>query len=131
MSGGDGDFLEGFDIRTAVAGWILLGSGWVFNGLSLMLVVVALTGVGPGFELFGIALASVSLATVAGFISLLPGGIGVRELVIIPLLGGTVGVGIAVVAAVVIRLIWMAAEFSGAAIIYLVHRAIAVRSPVQ
>jgi uncharacterized membrane protein YbhN (UPF0104 family) len=55
---------------------------------------------------------------VAGFVSLLPGGIGVRELVMIPLLGARFGSVTAVVAAVVIRLVWLTAELVTSGIIY-------------
>ena len=72
----------------------------------------------PGCELrpedYWLTLACVSLATVAGFVSLLPGGIGVRELVLIPLLGPTIGPANAIIAAIVIRLVWLASELLGA-----------------
>ena len=79
----------------------------------------------PGCELhpehFWLTLACVSLATVAGFVSLLPGGIGVRELVLIPLLGPTIGPANAIIAAIVIRLVWLASELVGAGGFWLVR----------
>ena len=128
----DQAFLAGFGIRTSLVGWVLLGAGWLFNGLSLFLVVLALQDVAVfSWELFGLSLASVTLATVAGFVSLLPGGIGVRELVMIPLLGSAVGSAVAIAAAVVIRLVWMAAELVGAAILYLITRRGLKTSPIH
>ena len=68
----------------------------------------------PGTDMaaadFVLVLACVSLATVAGFVSLLPGGLGVRELVMIPLLGSRFGAPTALIAAVVIRIVWLASE---------------------
>ena len=62
--------------------------------------------------------ASVALAMVAGFLSLIPGGLGVREMVILSLLapyGGTV----ALVSAVMLRLAWLLTEVLCAIILYI------------
>ena len=67
---------------------------------------------------YPLTLTCVCLATVAGFVSLLPGGLGVRELVMIPMLGARFGSVTAVVAAVIIRLVWLSAELLTSGIIY-------------
>ena len=96
--------------------------GWCLNGLSLWLVLRGLPGIDIAWSDYPLTLACVSLATVAGFVSLLPGGIGVRELVMIPLLGARFGSVNAIVAAVVIRIVWLVAELATSGLIYLLRR---------
>lgn len=87
--------------------WSILG--WLTNGLALWFVMRAIPVEGPTGS-FGLALTTISLATAGGFISMLPGGLGVRELVMIPLLGTVYPASTAVVIAVLIRLIGLAVE---------------------
>jgi uncharacterized membrane protein YbhN (UPF0104 family) len=62
--------------------------------------------------------ASVALATVAGFVvAVLPGGIGVREGVLMVAMAPAIGDDLAVVAALALRLIWVAAELAAAALL--------------
>lgn len=112
----------GVDFSTMVFGWILLTAGWCINGFSLWLVVDSLPGTNLQIGHFPVVLAAVTLATVGGFVSLLPGGLGVRELVMIPLLGSQFGATNALIAAILIRFVWLTAEFSSSGIIYLVTR---------
>ncbi len=116
------DRFAGLDLPTMAYGWFVMTIGWCLNGLSLWLVLRGMqqTGVVPGD--FPLTLLCVALATVAGFVSMLPGGLGVRELVIVPLLGTRFGIGTAVIAAVVIRLVWLASEIIVSAILYLSTR---------
>jgi hypothetical protein len=65
-----------------------------------------------------VCLAAVSLAMVAGFLSLLPGGVGVREYVVLTLLAPAVGTVAALVSAVLLRLCWLAAELVAAGVLY-------------
>lgn len=108
------NIFSGLTLKTMATGWLLLAIGWCLNGASLWLVLKGLPGTEIAYTHYWLALACVSLATVAGFVSLLPGGIGVRELVMIPLLGPAIGPVNAIVAAVVIRIVWLAAELIGA-----------------
>lgn len=108
----------GLDLSTMAFGWGVMSLGWCLNGLSLWLVLKGLPGAEIQLTDFWLTLACVSLATVAGFVSLLPGGVGVRELVMIPLLGPVIGPANAIIAAVVIRLVWLTSELSTAGIIY-------------
>jgi uncharacterized membrane protein YbhN (UPF0104 family) len=63
-----------------------------------------------GWELYGLALTTICLATVGGFLSMLPGGLGVRELVMLPLLSGTLTTAGALIAAILMRLVCVAVE---------------------
>jgi uncharacterized membrane protein YbhN (UPF0104 family) len=110
--------LAGLNWPTMSFGWIVMSLGWCLNGLSLWLVIYGIVGEEILWSDYPLALACVSLATVAGFVSLLPGGLGVRELVMIPLLGARFGSVTAVVAAVAIRLVWLAAELGMSGIMW-------------
>lgn len=112
----------GLNLPTMANGWFMMSAGWCFNAISLCFILASIPGTNVTAGDFPLALACVSLATVAGFASLLPGGIGVRELVMIPLLGPRFGDPTAIIAAILIRLVWIAAEMIGSGIIYLWHR---------
>jgi uncharacterized membrane protein YbhN (UPF0104 family) len=109
---------DGLGLSTMSFGWAVMALGWCLNGLSLWLVLKGLPGTDVQLSDFPLALACVSLATVAGFVSLLPGGIGVREMVLIPLLSTRFDPITAIVAAIVIRLVWLAVELATSGIIY-------------
>jgi uncharacterized membrane protein YbhN (UPF0104 family) len=109
---------SGLTLPTMSFGWLVLSIGWCLNGASLWLVIKGLPGTDISAIDFWLALACVSLATSAGFVSLLPGGIGVRELVMIPLLGPVIGPANAIIAAVIIRLVWLASELAGAGLFW-------------
>lgn len=114
--------LAGLNWPTMIFGWLMMTLGWCLNGLSLWLVLYGLGDTGITVEDYPLTLTCVCLATVAGFVSLLPGGIGARELVLIPLLGARFGSVHAVIAAVLIRLVWLGAELLTSGIIYFVCR---------
>ncbi|MEM7783047.1 MAG: lysylphosphatidylglycerol synthase domain-containing protein, partial [Planctomycetota bacterium] len=113
--------LDGLGFATMFRGWGILTLGWIFNGLSLWLILKGMPGIEVRGDDFWLTLASVSLATSAGFISLLPGGLGVRELVMIPLLGARFDPATAVLAAVIIRLVWLIAELLTSGNIFLIR----------
>jgi glycosyltransferase 2 family protein len=110
--------------------WRLLGSGlcwsllgWTLWGLSQVAVV---RGIGLSTE--GVAalpptewprvIASVALATVAGFaVAVFPGGLVVREGVLMAALGSTLGSDEAVVAALALRMAWILAELVAAGLV--------------
>jgi len=114
--------LAGLNWPTMSFGWLVMSLGWCLNGLSLWLVLYGIVGDQISWSDYPLTLACVTLATVAGFVSLLPGGLGVRELVMIPLLGARFGSVTAVVAAVAIRLVWLAAELAMSAIMFVLTR---------
>lgn len=111
--------------------WPLVFRGWAVSvaamatmGLGLLAVLQAMPGALPAVgqvRLLAICVAAVSLSLVAGFVSLLPGGAGVRELVLTVLLAPLVGSSEALVVAILHRLCTIAAELvwaAGAAWIY-------------
>ena len=65
---------------------------------------------------------AVALAAVAGFLSLLPGGIGVRELVVTEVLTPLYGAVLGVAGAVLLRIVWLVCELLLSAILYGFHR---------
>lgn len=67
--------------------------------------------------------ASVALAMVAGFLSLIPGGAVVRELVLTELIAPHFGEAVALVSAIVLRLVWLGAELGVSGILYLIRPA--------
>jgi len=124
------DALQGVDGRLMVRGWLSLTVGWCLLGLSLWAVMEAIPEVaqGPHTAFSDIALftACVSLAMVAGFLSLLPGGVGVRELVVMTLISSHPAYGpvVAIVSAVLLRFSWLMAELVVSAILYVGVRSV-------
>lgn len=101
--------------------WTLLGSGWlamtltwIANGLSLYCVLRA----SPSAEFAAVqwstialsSLGACAMAVVLGFVSFLPGGAGVREVVLSTMLTPMVGPIAALAAAVWIRVVWLMTE---------------------
>jgi len=89
VKGGDAmnQALKRFDAKTLLCGWGLMSVAWLFLGLSLGATIngVGITTDGlmqhlPRF------VAAAALSTVAGVLSMIPGGLGVRELVIFTLM---------------------------------------------
>jgi uncharacterized membrane protein YbhN (UPF0104 family) len=62
--------------------------------------------------------AAVALAVVAGFASMLPGGLGVRDALLMQLLAPHCGSANALVAAVLVRLVWLVSELAACVILY-------------
>jgi glycosyltransferase 2 family protein len=96
--------------------------GWILLGLSQLAVVRAMAVSAmarvPAFDLVPVVVAAVALATVAGFVvAVLPGGLGVREGVLMSALAPALGSDRSVVAALVLRLVWVAAELAAAAVL--------------
>jgi len=98
------------------AAWLWNGVGWLLLGGSMTAVVLAMPesirhgSVSSLAEIYPLCLASIAFAFVAGFLSLLPGGAGVRELVLTTLLTPVTGVSGALVAAITLRMIHLAVE---------------------
>jgi glycosyltransferase 2 family protein len=90
-------------------GWSV--AGWVLLGLSQVAVIRAISPGGLAPADWPLAIASVALATVAGFVvPIAPGGLGVREWVLWTALGSAIDRDLAVVAALVLRLAWVMGE---------------------
>ena len=112
-----------FTGRLLVQGLLWSSGGWILLGLSQLAVVRAFDPAGTEavivFGLVPVVIASVALATVAGFVvAVLPGGLGVREGVLMSALAPALGSDQAVVAALLLRLVWVAAELVAAAILF-------------
>ncbi len=94
-------------------GWCLALLSWLLFGVSFALVIAAipsLTPLPPRAELYATATAAFSLAMVVGFASLVPGGAGVRELVITTVLGASIGTAHGLFAAIAMRLLSIVVE---------------------
>ena len=103
-------------------GLLWSSGGWVLLGMSQLAVVRAFDparmGLSAAVSLAPAVIASVALATVAGFVvAVLPGGLGVREGVLMSALAPAIGSDHAVIASLVLRLVWVAAEVVAAAIL--------------
>jgi hypothetical protein len=103
-------------------GLLWSSAGWIMLGLSQIAVVGSFAPEGarvlaaPGF--LPVVIGSVALATVAGFVvAVLPGGLGVREGVLMSALAPAVGTDRSVVAALVLRLVWVGAELVSALVL--------------
>jgi glycosyltransferase 2 family protein len=97
--------------------------GWILLGLSQLAVIRSFDPAGAdavaALGLAPVVIASVALATVAGFVvAVLPGGLGVREGVLMSALSPALGNDHAVVAALSLRLVWVAAEIAAAAVFF-------------
>ncbi len=108
--------VNGLTWRFLFGGWLLLALGWMLVGASLWWVVAAFPEAPVRAADFPLMMACAGLSVVLGFASLIPGGLGVRELVIMPLLAGPFGAPVALGAAVLARLVWMGTELLLAAI---------------
>jgi uncharacterized membrane protein YbhN (UPF0104 family) len=113
------ELLDGLNYRLLARGWLVLCLAWLAYGLSLWATLMALPGVTAiPLDQLPLLTACVALAVVAGFLSLIPGGAGVRELVVTTLLAPMYGNAIAVSAAVLLRLIWLLSELVISSILY-------------
>jgi uncharacterized membrane protein YbhN (UPF0104 family) len=105
---------------------------WVLLGLSQLAVVRAVSPLGPAdaARLAPLAIGGVAIATVAGFVvAVLPGGLGVREGVLMAALGPVVGDGVAVASAILLRLVWIAAELAAGGVLVMI-RPRPIREPI-
>ena len=109
-------------------GWGLLLVEWFLFGGSLAATLLAIPGVTTEVVLqpdtICLVTATVSLALVLGFVSLVPGGAGIREWVVTTALGSVVGIGPirALVAAILLRFVWLFSELVFASGGYLIGR---------
>lgn len=102
--------------KLIVQGWGLLALTWLAFGLSLLFVLEGLPsaeGVSPDLSrLLLSSLGACALAVVLGFVSLIPGGAGVREVVLSAVLAPVVGPVAALCCALWLRIVWLATELS-------------------
>jgi uncharacterized membrane protein YbhN (UPF0104 family) len=103
---------------TLAAGWLGISLAWPLYALSLW---AALRGLGQDAHVLHdmpLHLTSVALSVVAGFLALIPGGLGVREFVLLKLLLPRYGETVAIVSVGLLRLVWLVAEVLISAILY-------------
>jgi len=106
---------------TLLFGWAAIGIGWIVLGLSYWALLRAM-GAGDANPLSHLPLyvAAVSLAMVAGFVSPIPGGAVVREAILAGLMVPHLGEGVAWVAAILLRLVWLLSEAVISSILYVI-----------
>lgn len=121
--------LPRFSGRLLAEGLACSAAGWILLGMSQVAVVRAISpaGVAPG--LWPLVIAGVALATVGGFaVAVMPGGLGVREGILMATLEPALGMETAVIAALALRLAWVAGEIGAAAVLTFVRPRVPVPS---
>jgi len=102
-----------FGVGLVVYGWSLSLLSWSLFGASFAVLITAIPSsspLPPPIELYMTATAAISLAMVVGFASLVPGGAGVRELVLTTVLGVSIGAGHGLLAAIAMRVLTIVVE---------------------
>jgi uncharacterized membrane protein YbhN (UPF0104 family) len=102
--------------RLFARGWCLLSLTWLAFGLSLLFVLRSLpiadfTNASPTSTILS-CFGACGLAVVLGFVSLIPGGAGVREAVLSVVLTPVVGPVAALCGAIWLRIVWLATELT-------------------
>ncbi len=115
LAGARPELLPRFSWRLLGEGLLLSAAGWILLGASQLAVIHSIRDGAQGttitLGLLALVVAGVAFATAAGFVvAVLPGGLGVREGVLMSVLAPTIGADRSVVAALVLRLVWVAAE---------------------
>jgi uncharacterized membrane protein YbhN (UPF0104 family) len=112
------DALPRFSLGLLLEGVAWSTLGWMLLGLSQVAVIRGLMPEGLPLTSWPLAIASVALATVAGFVvPISPGGLGVREWVLWTALASALDRDLAVVAALLLRLAWVIGEVLAAAVL--------------
>lgn len=116
--------IDGINVRLLAAGWLAGITCWILLGASLWATLRSIGVVVPLLSGYGYArlIAAVAFAVVAGFLSMLPGGLVVRDLLLVQLLAGPCDEADALVAAVLLRLIWLVTEALLCGILYVSSR---------
>lgn len=125
--------LQNIDLRLMAIGWVGIAFGWFLLGLSLWATLRAMGLHGDSASDLALLTATVALAMVGGFLSLIPGGLGVRDALVIHLVmlylshAGASPANLtaadtpqahAIVAAVLLRIVWLVAELLIAGVVY-------------
>lgn len=112
--------LQGINYSLLATGWLAGCVCWLFQALSLWatLRAIGVENVSPIGD-FPVLIAAVAFAVVAGFLSQLPAGLGVRDALLMQLLIPVCGAANALVAAVLMRLVWLVSEVIVCGILYI------------
>jgi uncharacterized membrane protein YbhN (UPF0104 family) len=110
-------------LRTYILGWLTITGGWFVVGCSLWATLRAIEIEVPIADLPGNT-ATVAMSSVAGFVSFIPGGAGVRELVQAELMEPFYGEGPSLIATILLRLVMLVSEVVVSSILYMLgpHR---------
>lgn len=100
------------------AGCGLMAVGWMLHGLGLWATLRAIGEDGWPPQQLAMDIVAVAMATVAGFLSLIPGGAGVREIVQTEILATHYAEGPALVATILWRLVMLVTELLLAIMLY-------------
>jgi glycosyltransferase 2 family protein len=114
--------IERIHYRTLVIGWMASGVSWILMGFSLIAVLRGMDRDSLAW-INGLPLATMSVcaSVVLGFMSFIPGGLVVRDVVIAELIRPALGAEVAVVSAILLRLVWLTTELAAAGTFYLIH----------
>ncbi len=133
--------VQRLNFRTFAVGQLAMLLAWLLMGLSLLATLRAIdlppdisatssttasTAASlptPQWSDLPVCMASIALAVVAGFLSMIPGGLGVRDLILGQLLAPRFGQAPALLSSVLLRLTWLVAELLISAILYIVKPA--------
>lgn len=112
--------LHRVNYQLLASGWAAACVCWVFVALSLWATLRALgiTEFDPFHDL-PMLIAAVTFSVVAGFLSQLPAGLGVRDALLMQLLIPVCGEANALVVAVLMRLVWLVSELFVCGILYI------------
>jgi glycosyltransferase 2 family protein len=101
----------GITLRLLATGWLAAIACWTLWSLSLYATLrsIGVDTLDPIREL-PLLVAAVSLAVVGGFVSMLPGGLVVRDALLLELLSPSCGPASALLATVLLRLVWLVSE---------------------
>ena len=115
-----------FTAGLMVQGAFITSLGWLCHALSLGCTLQSVSDRPFDLTQFPVWLASICVSTVGGFVILVaPGGIGVREWLLVEMLKDQPAIGPthAVVAAGLLRAVWFVAELVAAGVLYVVRPA--------
>jgi uncharacterized membrane protein YbhN (UPF0104 family) len=124
--------LVGVDYRLMAYGWLHIAWGWCVLGVSLWATLKAIptiTAKPATLTDWPVSTSCYALAMLAGFVAMVPGGLGVREWVVMTLLAKPFGAGAAIVSAVLVRLTTVLAEALFAAGLYVRRPGTAPQEP--
>lgn len=123
-----GEKLDSLSFGLIFSGWVTIALGWLLLGLSLWATFMAIGApdeLGGGVQFNPLAqlplfTASVSLAMVAGFLSMIPGGLFVRDAILVKLLMLQIPAlsSVAAWVAVLLRIVWLVSEVVLSGILY-------------
>lgn len=139
--------LSRFMPNIPVLPWTLIGCGWLWSlfgqlllsaGLFCVCSAIPWTGTAHSggwsslswLSLYTICVAATTMGFVIGFLSMLPGGAGARELVVTIVLSPVLGYASAIVAAVLYRLITLISDLGMAGLFFLLARSTKLKQSV-